>query len=335
VYVIGAGFSAALGFPTTNDVLVKVWDRLDKPFRKRLSQIIAFHHPDFDQKRRTSFPELEPLLSAIEVNLALFDHTRVAYGKLTPQDVRQASEELLWYVAQWFEEIHGHVREETHNWLQIFCDTVRREGSTIVSFNWDLVLDERLLEDVTAPAQYGFGAKLGRPLVLKPHGSLNWFDESQAKSIKADRKVLLAREGESSIYAFAKFRGPRSKTGKRYKPLIIPPHYMKRFDGPGFKNLWQTCVSELSTADEIVFVGYSLPPSDFHARFMLRCAFHNQIDGIIRAPKSRGVATGPARVVVVNPDAASARRIESITKPQASFQWEPVTARDWAERELG
>jgi hypothetical protein len=52
----------------TNDLLLKVWDRLEPDLRKRLTLIIKFHHPEFNPSRRTSFPELEPLLSAMEAN---------------------------------------------------------------------------------------------------------------------------------------------------------------------------------------------------------------------------------------------------------------------------
>ena len=114
-------------------------------------------------------------------------------------------------------------------------------------------------------------------------------------------------------------------------PLIIPPHYMKRFDRPGFRDLWQTCVSKLGKAREVVFLGYSLPPSDFHARFMLRCAFHNQVDGEITGPKKRGRPTGPPKVVVVNPDRLSAQRIETATTPHESFEWKPMTVKEWVE----
>jgi hypothetical protein len=275
VYVIGAGFSAGLGFPMTNDLLVKVWDRLESDLREKLVKIIRFHHPGFDPTQRTTFPELEPLLSSMEANRELFHHTRTATGKFKPKDISEATEGLLWHVAQWFEEIHARVRTDSNTWVHKFAEGVRKDGSTIISFNWDLVLDELLLKEVTSPTQYGFQGSAEGLTLLKPHGSLNWFDEKQSKRLKDRFKVPLAKASGKGTYAFTKFRSPKSKIGNRYQPLIVPPHYMKRFDQPGFKEVWNTCVSKLSTAREVIFIGYSLPPSDFHARFMLRCAFHN------------------------------------------------------------
>jgi hypothetical protein len=108
---------------------------------------------------------------------------------------------------------------------------------------------------------------------------LNWFDGKQTANIKSAKTILLAEDEKRSTHAFTEFRAPKSRVGRKYIPVIIPPHYMKRFTRPGFRNLWQTCVSKLSTAEEVVFLGYSLPPSDFHARFMLRCAFHKSAEG--------------------------------------------------------
>ena len=333
VYVIGAGFSAGLGFPMTNDLLVRVWDRLEADLRKRLKLIIQFHYPEFDEARRTTFPELEPLLSAMEANRLLFDHTRKVRGKFVPEDIEKASNGLLWHVAQWFDELHAAVRSDhaSTDWLDKFAKEVLKRKSTIISFNWDLVLDELLLNHHTIREQYGFGDEPDAPMLLKPHGSLNWFNEKQAGFLSGEKVMELANDNAKRTYAFTKFRSPRSSHGRRYDPLIVPPHYMKRFDQPGFEKVWNACVAKLSKAAEVVFIGYSQPPSDFHARFMLRCAFHNTADGVIVGPKKRDKASGPPSVAVVNPDQSSARRIESATTPASSFEWIPSTARTWVE----
>lgn len=331
--MIGAGFSAGLGFPTTNDLLLKVWDRLQPDLRNRLTLIIKFHHPEFDPRRRTSFPELEPLLSAMEANRVLFNHTRKVTGNFRPEDIEEVSNGLLWHVAQWFDELHADVRPDTAatRWLKDFVGEVRKRKSTIISFNWDLVLDKLLLKADSIEEQYGFRNEPDAPMLLKPHGSLNWFNEKQAALIKDEKVVELARSGSKGTWAFTEFRSPRSKKGRRYDPLIVPPHYMKQFDQPGFEKVWNACVTKLSTASDVVFIGYSQPPSDFHARFMLRCAFHNTVDGVIVSPKKRSKPSGPPAVTVINPDQPSARRIEAATTPAASFEWIPFTAREWVE----
>jgi hypothetical protein len=70
VYVIGAGFSAGLGYPLTKSLLIDAWNRLQQPAREQLQGIIEFHHPSFSVQRKTSFPDIEQLLTEVAVNLA-------------------------------------------------------------------------------------------------------------------------------------------------------------------------------------------------------------------------------------------------------------------------
>ncbi len=83
VYVIGAGFSAGLGYPLTKGLLIDVWSRLNKDSRNQLHRIIKFHHPGFTTKRKTTFPDIEQLLTEIAVNLDLFYASRPAEGTFT------------------------------------------------------------------------------------------------------------------------------------------------------------------------------------------------------------------------------------------------------------
>ena len=76
VYVVGAGFSAGLGYPLTQTLLIDVWGRLQRSSREQLARIIKFHHPEFNAKRKTCYPNIEQLLTEIKVNRDLFDASR-------------------------------------------------------------------------------------------------------------------------------------------------------------------------------------------------------------------------------------------------------------------
>jgi len=80
VCVVGAGFSAGLGYPLTKSLLIDALSRLDEEPRTQLRRIIEFHHPYFTMKRKTTFPDIEQLLTEIAVNLDLFDASRPAEG---------------------------------------------------------------------------------------------------------------------------------------------------------------------------------------------------------------------------------------------------------------
>src|ERR1700730_14440128 len=228
VYVIGAGFSTGLGYPLTKSLLIDVWTRLPKDSRKRLKQIIEFHHPGFTVKRKTNFPDIEQLLTEIAVNLDLFDASRPAEGRFTREDLEASRAHLLFKIASWFHEIYEQATDTT--WLSTIVERIRAEQAAIVSFNWDLVLDQQLFQSNLGPNSYGLGAHLDPgPLLLKPHGSLNWYEAAEIKTVVKKSRVEIFHHKKSNdrIEAFVHPREIKSRAGRQYTPLIVPPTYLK------------------------------------------------------------------------------------------------------------
>jgi hypothetical protein len=332
VYVIGAGFSAGLGYPLTKSLLVEVWNRLEKDARTQLRRIIEFHHPSFSVNRKTSFPDIEQLLSEIAVNLDLFDASHSAEGVFSRQDLDTARTELLFEIASWFHCIYEQATDKP--WLSDTVDRIRRERAAIVSFNWDLVLDQQLFETQLGPESYGLGKELGsNPVLLKPHGSLNWYEATEVQRVVKKNRVEIFhhKNAKERIEAFLHPREIKSRAGRRYTPLIVPPTYLKDFSRPVFRQLWRRCTDVLSTPAKLIFLGYSLPASDLHAQYILRCGFHNQIEGRLKRNGMRYSATGPAKVIIVNPDQGAARRIESVAGPKIPCTWIPKRIEDWLQ----
>jgi hypothetical protein len=104
VYVIGAGFSAGLSYPQTRSQLIGFCPRLHLRSRRKLSKIIAFHHPEFNESRGTTFPNMEQLLTEIQVNLNLFDASRPTEGNFKRADLEKAHEDLLSEIGVWFHQ---------------------------------------------------------------------------------------------------------------------------------------------------------------------------------------------------------------------------------------
>lgn len=326
VYVIGAGFSAALGYPLVNDLLVRLWPKLSKDTKSALGKVVKFHHPNFDSKRATSFPNIEILLSEMMANEQLFDASRTSPGKFTKKALRNVRRQLLLAITDWFHELREAHSSAQPVWLTKFVGHLVSTNSVIISFNWDLVLDA-LLFDQIGSANYGLDDTSSGPVLLKPHGSLNWFGGTFGKRINAERKELLYADADEKTYRFRHFRSP---VGKRdYMPLIIPPVFNKSFDEGIYRETWKRCVSELSRAKTVTFLGYSLPDADLQARFILRCGFENQHQGELQADGERASPTGPAKVVIINPDVLAARRLEAAVNSESCF-WKPMLVADWA-----
>lgn len=332
VYVVGAGFSAGLGYPVTKSLLIEAWDRVPEESRDQLRKIIEFHHPNFSRKRTTSFPDIEQLLTEMVVNLQMFEASRPAEGSFTKKQLQESWEILLFTIAKWFHEIYEDA--SATDWLDQIIKRLQDENAAVVSFNWDLILDQRLFGGKLDSKSYGLSERLASgPLLLKPHGSLNWYQGTQLKHVPELKHTEIFHDDDEKkcVHAFLRPRGIKSKSGKRYTPLIIPPTYLKDFTPSIFQQLWKNCTDVLSTPRRLVFLGYSLPAADLHAQFIFRCGFHNQLKGRLKRDASRHRPTGAAEVIIVNPDQDAAKRIESVAGPDIACAWVPKRIQDWLD----
>lgn len=332
VYVVGAGFSKGLGYPLTKTLLTDVWNRLPSGSRRQLTKIIEFHHPAFKAGKKKSFPDIEQLLTEMAVNLQLFDSSRPAEGRFTKDQLRESRQILLSTIQSWFHSKYEDAIKTA--WLSEIVNKMRREKAAIVSFNWDLILDQLLFGGDLSSQSYGLSKKLGNgPLLLKPHGSLNWYKGRQLEHVTDLKRIEIfhRKNRDQCVHAFLPPREVKSKSGKQYTPLIIPPTYFKNFKPSIFNRLWQNCTEVLSTPKRLVFLGYSLPESDLHAQFIFRCGFHNQLHGRIKDSDSRYPKTGAAEVVIVNPDREAAQRIAAVAGPSIPSSWIRKTIKDWVE----
>lgn len=331
VYIIGAGLSAGLGFPTIGNLLPKMWDRLVKVgLAEDLSRIIRFHHPAFNPNLESTYPNIEQLLSEMEANEQLFDASRPATGNFTSEKLKEHRQGLLLELSCWFHELKTDSLKKSKPWLNDLCARMKDENAQVISFNWDLVLDELLFGKELNSTCYGFGGDDSQTRLIKPHGSLNWYESHAGRYLKEEKKFKLAGTGKREVFAFKPYRAP-SSTRRSYMPLIVPPVYTKRFRGDMFRQLWQETVSVLSVASEVRFLGYSLAAADFHARFILRCGFHNQEAGVLKSDGSRANPTGRALVTIVDlcSDGSVHRRISDAVGWECVFHQKPIA--QWVE----
>lgn len=311
VYVIGAGFSAGLGFPTINNLLQRLWPSIkDAGLADDLAAVIRFHHPSFNASCLDTFPDIETLLSEMRANEQLFDSSRPATGNFTAGELTARRQALLLQIADQFHGMQAKSLAPAPHWLEALVSRMKAENAQIISFNWDLVLDQLLFGNNLSKSSYGFGKRSRGVRLIKPHGSLNWYEYNTGRHLKKDRKFKLFGDGDTKVYAFKPYRAPTSSR-RSYMPLIIPPVFSKSFEFDIFKTLWQETVAILSTAASVNFLGYSLSNADFHARFILRCGFHNQVEGALRSGGGRRSPTGRAAVTIVDMNSEVGPRIEA------------------------
>jgi len=116
--------------------------------------------------------------------------------------------------------------------------------------------------------------------IMKLHGSANWLLCPNCNRLYTN---VGADDDEWSQYVFPQDcpecqrvlpAADPEEPGKNpeLEPFFITPTYLKEFDNPHIQMIWHNAHMALAEADEIVFIGYSLPEADYHVRTLLRRA---------------------------------------------------------------
>ena len=185
---------------------------------------------------------------------------------------------------------------------------------TIITFNWDLLLDERLnrgpilqnyylrskehekyrtghyfqfLLDFTGLGEKTWhGAFVREPYsdwnpstgyYLKVHGSIDWYFCSN-ESCRFFRKVFPVLDLDKIYYC--------SECHEPLERLLIPPVLNKGYHRyPLIRRIWNLASREVSSAEELIIWGYSMPPTDYYSAWLLRQCRKNP----------------PKKLIIINP----------------------------------
>jgi hypothetical protein len=152
-----------------------------------------------------------------------------------------------------------------------------KDGDTLVTFNYDLVIEESFPSaDLWNPVdgykiktygktkgwtkrwleekQYQKGTK-SKVLLLKLHGSLNWelYPTGTAIKLKPRPYLVSTRDGKTRFE----------------KILILAPGWKKEIQKNPYKQFWRTARLRLEKCKTLVILGYSLPETDLLAQSLL------------------------------------------------------------------
>ena len=285
LYVIGAGASCPYGLPTLKTLTWEVCNSLASDDRKILLEAI-YECIGIDLRGPEDKADFEELLDRL-------DPRALAY--LTTDKLKEVRPKAAEIALSGLREFMDHKCFEVAAKVGPYDRFVRSLGKhdAIVSFNWD-VLIELAFRRNRIPYFYWHDSRGN--ILLKPHGSINWF-------ALLDRELLSIDVGTTNWDVFGHelqyyllfLRDPLGSrdlgksshfVGKALArvPAIVPPIASKMLSVGGaprdgfvdaghegaMQLIWKTFLEYARHATQLVIIGYSLPGTDASSISVLR-----------------------------------------------------------------
>ena len=175
--------------------------------------------------------------------------------------------------------------------LFIFCTRHHKEVPTIISLNYDLVLERGLFHlligtnlkyIVELPIQ---GVEIDYH--YDPVGNLQYVIKNATYMTESgEEKCTILERGATDnplrieiLKLHASLNFPRTKTKEPISlvhavdaPFILPPIINKMSSAKSITKMWSTGLQRLRTAKNVIIVGYSLPRTDIYMQYFLKTA---------------------------------------------------------------
>jgi hypothetical protein len=253
-------------------------------------------------------PTMEDMLS--QIDFAILEG-RPLSEKYTILELRRLRHSFVYVLCQVLENRLKHSNPqpggERAHVLENLIRKIEPEDS-IISLNYDLIADNVLFKRMRSFVNYGFEVRYdillddqvwghaeevmmqpasysvheranggSGPTLLKLHGSLNWvycpLCQQLDVTVACDRITVV--KGIRYIFENPnRFCCPVCRTN--YEPLIITPTLLKSYGNLQISQSWRKAEIKISEADELVFVGYSLPDADIQLRCMFKRALYHR-----------------------------------------------------------
>jgi hypothetical protein len=165
----------------------------------------------------------------------------------------------------------------------LMFDAAPKRTVSVITFNYDVGVDFGL-KDAGLFADYALEPAQenpGRVQLLKLHGSLNWAVEQENKKIRPlpireylqryslQAPIAKGTEVEVPIGShLQEYFSSQDKIAVEPEPVIVPPSWNKADYHQALSDVWAAAARNLSDAEYIYVMGYSLPDTDSFFRHL-------------------------------------------------------------------
>lgn len=309
VYILGAGFSVDAGAPTQAAIIheaFRLHNSEPQNFDEdRFGEFTNFIKDQLNvAEGNFADTNLEDIFTPLDRCLSESSQFRgIGLDK-----IMKVRESVFYVVGRTIQLLLDETKK-SKNYIYKFADYLTKKSSiraginyksedpvSVISTNWDILLDNSIYQSLQSNTGYdgvvdyccyisskdendttvkpgleklgqgGFNVKL-----LKLHGSLNWVQCPRCARLYAqfDQKEAMLNFAHPSSCRHCDSNFPEENGNHILSANLIMPTYLKDLSNPQYRIIWQNAGIEISEADELVFIGYSLPYADFEMRQLL------------------------------------------------------------------
>jgi hypothetical protein len=256
----------------------------------KVHDLLHYLYPGFSEDL-SNYPNVEDFLNLVEMAKEFHGEAYIASKKWSQTRLQEAADISLRAITEY---IWGFMADDDRR--RVLSSLVRelvRPGDVIISFNWDFMIDLAIEDrDENSSPAYSYSSSRDSVVLLKPHGSIDWFEKSR---LPDDKKLLKEMQYRATgVYFYPYFQLAQNPDLLQYPSFIVPPLAIKKFGG-FLQRVWKDVYRAVAAAKELYIIGYSLPREDQFARLVLGRAIQRN-----NATRKEGRKRLP--VTVVNPD---------------------------------
>jgi len=279
---------------------------------QRIKEILRYTYPEFVEEDK-NYPNVEDFLSLLEV-WKEFNSKIERKPPYSDFDIEQVRKYVIRILVELLDTKLDNIGKN-HVILQFARHLLPND--VIITFNWDLglelALNKMIVKDHLNDWRYRLPrrATKGDVVLLKAHGSIDWFKTEDITFLKRERWFFLD-DALGQISVIDSWDYPKYKGREELIPFIIPPTLGKSLQQGEIMGIWADIYRTLQRAEKVFIFGYSLPQADLHAKFTLRAAIQN--NPFHKKANHEGI------VKIFNPDSAVRQKFTEILGTRFAFR---------------
>jgi hypothetical protein len=290
VYILGAGMSVPAGVPSQNDIMSKCLEDADfynkvKGFYREFYLLTS---TNLTRPAMAKIP-LEDIFSLLDRSIK----SAHKYKNFTVTNFIEIENIFMTKIASYLETINvnnDYILEFVKNIITARIDVGQScDKISIISMNWDNLMDnaiksfenlenqdkvgidycmyDYMYEDQNSksyiPSTHKKVKGYNNIKLIKLHGSINWNICYACNKVYINHKIINTQ-------------GRCNSCDVELEKFMLSPTFMKEFQANHIKNIWHNALIDISEATKIIFIGYSLPLSDFEFKIMLSKAINRK-----------------------------------------------------------